>query len=267
MVGVSANQMDCDRPEGIAGDAYDLAMTARVSDRRARSAFQALVLATVKPGGTLYDFGAGTGIDAQFFAESGYRVGAYDIDPLMCRYFAMRCRRHIESGRITLDCGSYAEFLARRTLNGGREADLVTANFAPLNLIENLPELFNRFHFLLAPGGAVLASVLSPYYVGELRYGWWWRNLGRLCRTGHYRVGGAAFVTVRRRLGDYAAQCGPTFVLDRVYRGLPGDGGAPPIGIPLARGARWSWLSLTGCRYMFIRFRKTAGIANPRVLT
>lgn len=247
----------------LAGDAYDTAMTARPSDRRARSAFQALVLTIAKPGSLLYDFGAGTGIDARFYAERGYKVGAYDIDPRMRRRFAVRCSDYIETGRITLDSGSYREFLTSRTLNGCRQADLVLANFAPLNLVPDLPELFERFRSLLTPDGAVLASVLSPYHIGELRYGWWWRNLTRLYRTGNYPVPGAAGGTIRRRLGDYASQCAPQFVLDRVYRGIPGRGGAAPSGMAFARAPHLAWLRMIHCRYMFVRFRRTAGIASP----
>jgi hypothetical protein len=57
-----------------------------------------------------------------------------------------------------------------------RGADLVTSNFAPLNLIDALPELFAKFHALTAPNGRVLASVLSPNFLGDLKYRWWWQN-------------------------------------------------------------------------------------------
>src|SRR5215470_3820163 len=46
--------------------------------------------------------------------------------------------------------------------------------------------------------GLVLASVLSPYYAGDLRYGWWWRNLIRLAREGRYFVPGAQARICRR---------------------------------------------------------------------
>jgi len=49
-------------------------------------------------------------------------------------------------------------------VDGVRGVDLITSNFAPLNLIEDLPELFEKFHALTGPGGRVLASVLSPVF-------------------------------------------------------------------------------------------------------
>ena len=68
---------------------YERAMSASESDRRARSAFQQLVLSIAPAGAALYDFGAGTGIDARFYAEHGFTVGAYDVDPAMREHFAI----------------------------------------------------------------------------------------------------------------------------------------------------------------------------------
>ena len=94
----------------------------------------------------------------------------------------------------------------------------MTSNFAPLNLIDDLRQLFALFR-LTGPGGAVLASVLSPYYLGDLRYRWWWRNAARLAREGRYAVPGAQALIWRRRLKDFATQCTPHFVLERVFPG------------------------------------------------
>src|ERR1700693_1206278 len=162
--------------EVITGVEYVRQNTALEAARRTRSAFQTLVLSIAPPGGTLFDFGAGTGMDARFYAEHGLTGAAYDVDPNMCEHFSEYCRDIIEAGRVTLDCGSYREFLARKSPDDGRGVDLVTSNFAPLNLIGDLPELFAKFHALTGPDGKVLVSVLSPYFVGDMRYGWWWRN-------------------------------------------------------------------------------------------
>jgi hypothetical protein len=52
-----------------AGADYVEAITALQSDRSARSAYQDLVLRIATPGAALFDFGAGPGIDARFYAE------------------------------------------------------------------------------------------------------------------------------------------------------------------------------------------------------
>ncbi len=241
----------------VTGAQYVAQITARESDRGARAAFRELVLTLARPGATLFDFGAGTGLDARFYAERGYRVRAYDIDPEMREYFTAHCRELLGAGRVQLEGGSYPDFLARGRCHGERAVDLVVANFAPLNLVADLRELFAAFAGLTCPDGRVLASVLSPYYFGDLRYRWWWRNLLPLLREGHFAVPGAQAPIIRRRPTDFAAHSAPHFVLERVFRGLPAarwrhtPGNAP--------GAGGSWLSLTTCRYMFLLFAKRQG--------
>jgi SAM-dependent methyltransferase len=200
------------------GAEYVRAITARESDRRARAAFRELVLRLAPPGGTLFDFGAGAGLDARYFAERGFAVLAYDNDPRMCGFLAHHCRDLIAGGRVSLETGDFAEFLARRPPSADRRADVVTANFAPLNLISDLRALFTKFDTLTTPEGRVVASLLSPYHPGDMRYAWWWRNLPRLCRLGQYSVRGASGEIVRRTPANLAAQCAPAFILEQVVR-------------------------------------------------
>jgi SAM-dependent methyltransferase len=240
----------------VVGAEYERAITASESDRRARSAFQNLVLSIAAPGAVLFDFGAGTGIDARVYAERGFTVGAYDVDPEMRQYFAMRCRGLIDAGRITLDAGSYPQFLASNAVNGGRRVDLITSNFAPLNLITNLGALFEKFHVLTLPGGKLLVSVLNPYFIGDLKYSWWWRNGMRLWRVGHFSVTGAQASIIRRRLGDFARQSAPYFALQRVFPGLPRYRGQHSDGIDMTRGGRCAWLRVATCRFMFLLFER-----------
>jgi SAM-dependent methyltransferase len=240
----------------VTGAAYVRQMTARESDRRARSAFQSLVLRMVQPGGALFDFGAGPGIDARFYAESGYTVAAYDVDPRMREFFAAHCREFIEAGRVTLGGGDYREFLANKDVEGVRGIDLVTSNFAPLNLIDNLQELFARLHALTGPDGRVLASVLSPYFIGDLKYGWWWRNSLRLWRDGRFSVQGAQAPIVRRRIADFAAQSAPYFTLKRVFRGLPPSKERDAAGVDPNGGTLAAALHVSTCQFMFLLFEK-----------
>lgn len=242
--------------EAHTGANYVEAISALPSDRDARTAFQDLVLRIARPGATLYDFGAGPGIDARFYAERGYRVGAYDVDPGMCEYFSLHCGQLIEAGRIALHRGTYPHFLATETPPDAPDVDLVTSNFAPLNLVEDLRGLFRKFHALTAPDGKVLASVLSPYFIGDLQYGWWWSNCRRLWRNGHFSVAGARGPVIRRRLADFAAQSAPYFVPTRVFPGLLSDGARHSPGIDLNRHGSGAWLRLTNCRFMFLLFEK-----------
>ncbi|HEU5442749.1 MAG TPA: methyltransferase domain-containing protein [Steroidobacteraceae bacterium] len=240
------------------GAEYVRAMQQHESDRRARAAFQSLALRCVPPGGTIFDFGAGAGIDARFFAERGLRVLAYDIDPGMRRHLAETCRDLIEAGRIAPETGSYAEFLAGTPDPDAPRAHLVTANFAPLDLIEDLPVLFAKLHALTMPGGGLLASVLSPYFLGDLRLGWRWYGMIGQCRTGRLTVTGAHGDVTRRCLRLFAGDCSPWFTLERVFRGLPPRDAGEAAGIDFALSARTAWLHLTRCRFMFLLFRRQA---------
>jgi SAM-dependent methyltransferase len=243
--------------EASAGGEYVKQITASESDRRTRAAFQALALSIVPPGGSLFDFGAGTGMDARFYAEQGLTVGAYDVDPKMCEYFSEYCRDLIDAGRVTLDLGTYREFLAGQSLKVGLGVDLVTANFAPLNLIADLRELFAKFHALTGPNGKVLVSVLSPYFVGDMRYGWWWRNAFRLRRQGHYSVQGSHVPIIRRRLAEFARYSAPYFMLTRVLPGLPPIWARNSSGVDVSGGTRYTWLCTIRSLFMFLLFEKS----------
>jgi SAM-dependent methyltransferase len=242
--------------EAHTGARYVEAISALPSDRLARAAFQDLVLRIVRPGAALFDFGAGPGIDARFYAGRGFRVGAYDVDTGMRDYFSVHCHELIQAGQITLHTGTYADFLASETPRDTPGVDLVTSNFAPLNLVEDLQGLFLKFHTLTAPDGKVLASVLSPYFLGDLRYRWWWSNCGRLWRNGHFALPGAQGPVVRRRLADFAAQSAPHFALKRVFPGIPSHRDRHADGIDMIRHGSSAWLRLTTCRFMFLLFEK-----------
>lgn len=243
-------------PTAHAGAEYVRAIQHEGSDRQAREAFQSLALAHVPPGGAIFDFGAGAGIDAGFFAARGLCVRVYDNDPRMRRYLAETYRDSIDAGRIIPETGEYADFLARTPAPGAPRAQLVIANFAPLDLIDDLPLLFAKLHALTVAGGALLASVLSPYFVGDLRFGWRWGGMLGQCRTGKLVVRGARGDIIRRRLAVFAADSAPWFRLERVYRGLPPRNAAEAAGTDFARSPRTAWLRLTHCRYMFLLFRR-----------
>lgn len=172
----------------VTGAAYVAALSAHESDRRSRAAFQALALGLARPGGAVFDFGCGPGVDARLYAEHGLRVGAYDVDAAMCAHFRLYCATALARGQVTLVEGLYEDFLRSPPT---REYSLVTANFAPLNLVPDVRVLFARLAALLAPGGRLLASVLNPWCPSDLRYGWWWRGLPSLLSRGELRVPGA----------------------------------------------------------------------------
>jgi SAM-dependent methyltransferase len=240
----------------LAGAEYVAQISSSESDLRARSAFRQLVLRIAPPGAVLFDFGAGPGLDARFFAERGFTIEAYDVDPRMCEFFSEYCRSFVDSGRIVLDCSSYLEFVTRKRTSTAPLADLVMANFAPLNLVDDLHELFGKFHALTGPNGTVLASVLSPYFLADMRYRWWWRTAPRLWRDGHFFLPGPQAPHYRRRLADFSTVSAPYFRLARVFHGLSPYRKRHPVGVDFSRGRHYAWLQAITSRFMFLLFEK-----------
>lgn len=239
-----------------AGAQYVRQMTANESDRNVRSAFRELVLSIAPPGAALFDFGAGPGVDARFFAERGFTVDGYDVDPRMRDFFTDHCRELIDSGRVALDGSAYRDFLTHRPADSQRRADLVISNFAPLNLVDDLRELFLKFHTLTAPGGKVLASVLSPWFIGDLRGRLWWRGAPRLWRDGELFLPGPQAPHYRRLLSHFRSVCAPHFQLSRVFRGMKPSADNRSNGVDPTHG--FAWLHAARCRYVFLLFEKTS---------
>jgi SAM-dependent methyltransferase len=238
----------------VSGEAYVAAITACDSDRASRRAFQQLVLSLARPGERIFDFGSGPGLDARVYAEHGMNVGAYDVDPQMRACFANHCAALLACGSVRSNDGSYADFLREPALDGGVDVALVTANFGPLNLIPDLRELFQKFASMLSAEGRVLASVLNPWFAGDLRYAWWWRNVPRLCSSGEFSVAGAQAPITRRTPRRLAALASPGFALEAVYADRPASASQalPAILEPGPPGLP----SLLACRFIFTLFRR-----------
>src|SRR5262245_4146767 len=110
-------------------------------DRPIRAAFNRAVCSLVRPGGTILDFGAGSGIDSKAYVELGYKVRAYDASRDMREFLAGYCRSEIEKGDVSVIDLDYEAFLGAGAQNG-QGVDAVTANFAVLNLVPDAAQLF-----------------------------------------------------------------------------------------------------------------------------
>jgi SAM-dependent methyltransferase len=239
-----------------AGAEYFKLINSLEEDRLARAAFHQLALRLAPAGGTLFDFGAGPGIDARFFAERGLTVEAYDVDPRMREFFLEHCTDFIKAGRVALDCSTYQEFVDRRDTLMGRKVDLVVSDFAPLNQVSEPRELFAKLHAITLPGARLLASVLNPCFRGDWKLRWWWRSLLPLLRTGSFFMPGPQAPHFRRLPSNFNSLSSPYFKLTRIHRGLPPAGSCPPDGIDAGRALGHSWLHLTASRFLFLQFER-----------
>ena len=239
-----------------AGAEYFKLINSVEADRLARSAFQELATRLTRPGAVVFDFGSGPGIDARFFADQGYLVEAYDVDPRMRGFFQEFCHGHMEAGRVFLDCVTYQEFVDRRHTLTGRNVDLIVSDFAPLNQVGEPRELFAKFHAITSPGARFLASVLNPCFREDWRLRWWWQSLPQLLRTGSFFMPGPQAPHFRRLPSNFASLGAPYFKLTRVHRGLPAGKGHPRDGVDANSALGPSWLHLMTSRFIFLQFER-----------
>jgi SAM-dependent methyltransferase len=152
---------------------YDRLM-ATPQARRMRRRFLALVRSNAPPPGPILDFGCGTGIDARYFACTGYRVLAYDPSLPMLAPLQRRCAGAIRTGRVVAVSGSAGTCVeAARAL---APFGCITANFGAFNHVDEPDSLLLELAGLLSPDGRVVLSLLNPWYWRDMRSGWWWRS-------------------------------------------------------------------------------------------
>jgi SAM-dependent methyltransferase len=207
------------------GEPYHTFMLASGRDRVVRDRFQKMALSLLPHGADVLDFGAGTGIDAKAFAARGHRTYVYEPSEAMLGHLVQHCRDELGQESVV----TVASPLACKV-------QAVTANFAVLNHFESHASLFEQLSRVVEPGGFVLASMLSPYYLGDARYGWWRKNLVNLVRHGRYAIPSES--RIHRFVPSVVARdAAPYFQLERVT----------PRGLGLATQL-----------YMFLLFRRTS---------
>jgi len=192
--------------------------------RRTRARFQELALELLPARADVLDFGAGTGIDAKAYSARGHRTFVYEPSASMRAHLGRHCREEIANGNVVMVASPAA-----------RKVKAVTANFAVLNHFADHAPVFEGFARVVEPDGFVLASMLSPWYVADLRRRWWWTNLPRLLRNGQYPGNGESGVH-RFAPRAVARAAAPHFRLERVIPQGPG---------------------LTAGLYMFLLLRRT----------
>jgi ubiquinone/menaquinone biosynthesis C-methylase UbiE len=175
--------------------------------RWTRAQVRERVESLIAPGSHILELNAGTGEDAAYFAERGYRVQATDLAEGMLA----EIRRKIEvrglRERLTVQALSFTE-LARAT---GAPFDLVFSNFGGLNCVPDLRPIAEQLPRVLRPGGYVVWVVLlrlCPWELAQALRGRFTVAVRRVRGSTRAHVEGAYFNTyyfspaqVRRALG------------------------------------------------------------------
>lgn len=205
------------------GAQYHAFMLASRQDREVRERFQNIALDLLPAGADVLDFGAGTGIDARVYAAHGHPTFVHEPSQAMQDCLLGHCRDEIACKTVVP--------VARPLTH---KVHAVTANFAVLNHIVDQQPLFEECAHVIDRGGFFLASMLSPWYLGDARHRWWWANIANLVRSGSYPSPGESRIH-RFAPGAVARAAAPHFRLERLV----------PRGFGLATSL-----------YMFLLFRR-----------
>ncbi len=116
------------------------------------------------PKGRILELNAGTGEDAVYFAEQGYRVHATDIAAGMQKVLEQKVVDNNQSGRITHEICSYTEL---DMLIDKGPYDHIFSNFAGLNCTDRLDKVLSSFAPLLKEKGIVTLVVLPEFCFWE----------------------------------------------------------------------------------------------------
>ena len=242
---------------------YDEMLTRAPIDRWTRRAFQTLVAETIPVGRLLLDFGCGTGLDALWYAQRGYRVVAYDVSSRMLDQRRRRCAPEIAKGQIIPVGVPFAEFPA--AIGRGQSPEAVVSNYGVLNALEHPRAFFDGLAPVLAPGAAVVISALNPFFWKDMTQRWWWRDLARSLPGTAIVTRAEGLDTYRHFIASLVAAARPAFRLRGQasvgalvpQRGRPLDWDAPRTLAERLEARFWKSFPLRSCgMFVFLTFRR-----------
>jgi SAM-dependent methyltransferase len=242
---------------------YDALLTTAPIDLWTRRAFQELVAGTVARDALLLDFGCGTGLDAQWYAQRGYRVLAYDVSAGMLEQLRRRCASEIARGQVVPIHAPFAAFAT--AMAPQPRPDAVVANYGVLSAFSRPEPFFESIARLLGAGAPLVISVLNPFFWKDMVRRWWWAALLRSAPGRAIRTSGPDVDAHRHFVGSLVAAARPAFrltaraavgALVRRHRGtLDWDRPRSPAQRAEARGWKSFPLRSLGM-FLFLTFRR-----------
>ena len=159
------------RPAALAFDtiapSFDARFGAWASVSAQRRAVRAALQQQFPSGGNILEIGGGTGEDATYLAERGYKVLLTDPSPTMVD-LAQEKLAPLGS-QATVVAGEEMEDFAEHYLFAGRQLfDGAFSNFAPLNCVADLTPVARGLSLLLRPGGVAMLVLFGTCCPGEM---------------------------------------------------------------------------------------------------
>jgi ubiquinone/menaquinone biosynthesis C-methylase UbiE len=122
------------------------------------------VLKNLKPGARILELNAGTGEDAIYFAQKGFKVHATDISDGMLKKLAEKVEGLPFANNISFEKCSFNELHLLKNLG---PFDHIFSNFGGLNCTDRLDLVLESFNQLLAPGGSFTLVIIPPFCLWE----------------------------------------------------------------------------------------------------
>lgn len=159
------------RPAAFAFDAiapiFDDRFGAWTSVAAQRRAVRATLLQQFPPNGHVLEIGGGTGEDALYLAERGYRVHLTDASPAMV---AVAKEKLFPFGSCAqLIAAEEIEFFAEERRRAGEQLlDGAFSNFAPLNCVKDIHSVARGLSLLLKPGAPAMLVLFGTCCPAEM---------------------------------------------------------------------------------------------------
>lgn len=134
---------------------FDSKFGAWASVAAQRRAVRAALLQRFPSAGHILEIGGGTGEDALFLADRGFRVHLTDASPAMVAIAAQKLSPQGSCAQAVA-CEEMERFAEQRQLAGEPMFDGAFSNFAPLNCVRDLRPLAKGLASLLKPGAAAM---------------------------------------------------------------------------------------------------------------
>jgi ubiquinone/menaquinone biosynthesis C-methylase UbiE len=122
------------------------------------------ILQYLSTGRSILELNSGTGEDAVFFANKGYKVHATDLSPGMQEQLVLKVRKYELSGMVSNELCSYTNL---DHLENKGPFDLIFSNFAGLNCTNELDRVLISLPPLLNPNGIVTLVIMPKFCLWE----------------------------------------------------------------------------------------------------
>ena len=122
------------------------------------------LVSLLQPGSHILELNAGTGEDATWLAQQGFKIHATDISEGMLHKLNEKIKLHQLENKISSELISFTEL---NRLVENKEYDCIFSNSAGLNCTDELDKVLRSFWTLLKPGGVVVLAILPQFCLWE----------------------------------------------------------------------------------------------------